>query len=135
MQLKLFESPQEKKIKPKVTTQPRVLLLTLSRKPFEVMATGEKKIEFRDQKAWIESRLYDKEGNKRDYDYVKFINGYGKNRPFFIAAFKSFDISLGSYTETYSNGLKVNVRAGTFRIHLGKVLNKEEILDKLNKEI
>ena len=46
------------------------LKLTLKKMPFEVMVTGEKKIEFRCPSKWIESRLFDKENSKRNYKFI-----------------------------------------------------------------
>lgn len=64
------------------------LKLTLSKKPFEVMITGEKTIEYRRQSQWMKSRLFDKHGNPREYSYIEFFNGYGKDRPHFTVEFK-----------------------------------------------
>ena len=48
------------------------LKLSINKKAFDVMVTGEKTEEFRDESKWIMSRL------KKDYDFVQFTNGYGK---------------------------------------------------------
>ncbi len=52
----------------------RILHLTLSKMPFEVMVTGEKSTEYREPSKWILSRLQGK-----DYDLIKFVNGYGSD--------------------------------------------------------
>ena len=51
---------------------PRVLRLTLKRKWFDMIASGEKKEEYRTPGKWILSRLEGKE-----YDRIEFKNGYG----------------------------------------------------------
>ena len=50
----------------------RVLRLTLKRKWFDMIASGEKKEEYRQPGKWILSRLENKK-----YDLVEFKNGYG----------------------------------------------------------
>jgi len=54
----------------------RVLRLTLKKKWFDMIASGEKTEEYRTPSAWIFSRLIGKE-----YDVVEFSNGYGKHVP------------------------------------------------------
>ncbi len=96
------------------------LKLTLSKDPFDVMKTGEKQIEYRRKSKWIESRLYNKNGTPREYDYIEFVNGYGKDKPRFKAEFKGF-IVKNYINETYSNGLQVCLYEPTYCIHLGKI--------------
>lgn len=65
------------KVAPAANCSPlRVLRLTLKRKWFDMIASGEKREEYREPKDWIFSRLIGK-----DYDVVEFANGYGKNVP------------------------------------------------------
>ena len=100
------------------------LHLTLNRKAFEVMVTGEKSTEYRKFSKWIESRLIDKNGNPKEYDNVKFVNGYGYDRPYFLADYKGFEKELigFNHNKPYSNGLKVGiVEKGDFKIFLGSV--------------
>jgi hypothetical protein len=98
----------------------RVLRLTLSALPFEVMRTGEKLVEYRKPSDWIKSRLVGK-----SYDVVHFTNGYGKDKPFFIAQYRGYEIEQRGFSSpTYSNGLKVEVAIGDFKIYLGSVLQK-----------
>lgn len=75
------------------------LKLSINKKAFDVMVTGEKTEEFRDESKWIMSRL------KKDYDFVQFTNGYGKERPVFIAKYLGY--SFGDVDKVYSNGLSV----------------------------
>jgi len=53
-----------------------VLRLTLKRKWFDMIASGEKRAEYREINDWIVSRLKGK-----TYDVVEFSNGYGANVP------------------------------------------------------
>lgn len=97
------------------------LRLTLSKAPFEVMATGEKKIEYRRQSAWIESRLFDKKHQVRSYQYVEFVNGYGADKPRFTAEFKGVYMA-DQVNETFSNGLRVVCTEPTYCIQLGNIV-------------
>lgn len=102
----------------------KILNLTLSKKPFEVMITGEKKVEFRKPSDWIKSRLFNKDGSRKDYDVVKFVNGYGKDKPFFIAIYNGFATALERTGKHYSNDLSVLVEPGDFQIYLGDIIRK-----------
>ena len=102
----------------------KTLYLTLKKKPFEVMKSGEKKSEYRENSKWIRSRLFNKDGTKRKYDYVKFTNGYGKTRPNFTVKFINFE-KIFELKKTYSNGLVVNYPKnlnGYYKINLGDIV-------------
>ena len=104
----------------------RILKLTLSKLPFDVMVTGEKNVEYRTPSKWILSRLRGKE-----YDVVRFSNGYSANSPYFIAKFNGWDFcALPGYSSTYSNGLEVDVPFGTVRIFLGKIMETGNLKDQ-----
>jgi hypothetical protein len=66
---------------------------------------------------WILSRL---EG--KDYDFVRFVNGYGNNRPYFVAMFECWLQSESECHFDYSNGLRVDVKKGTVLIFLGDIV-------------
>jgi len=108
----------------------KTLLLTLQSKPFQVMLSGEKTVEFRKPSDWIKSRLFNKDGSRKEYDVIKFVNGYGEDKPFFVAIFDGFDnFTRGKYNECanqliYSNGLEVILEEGDFQIYLGNILKK-----------
>lgn len=66
----------------------RVLKLTLKRKWFDLINSGEKKHEYRKTDSqWIISRLKGKE-----YDAVEFANGYGKQVPRCLIEFKGWRV-------------------------------------------
>lgn len=98
-----------------------ILNLPLNKEPFEVMYTGEKNREYRNRSFWLMSRLL-KDGEPKEIDFVKFTNGYGKERPYFIAKFDYFHIAKINYKMEYSNGLKVNIRKGDVIIKLGRII-------------
>jgi len=95
-----------------------VLLLNLKSEPFKVMVTGEKKIEYREVGQWINSRLFDKNGNQKKCDYVKFILGYSGKNPFFYAPFLGVE-KIEKADEEYSNGLSVKFNSERWGIKLG----------------
>ena len=99
----------------------KTLKLTLSKKPFEVMITGEKTEEFREVKKWTTSRLYNKDGSKKEYKYVKFTNGYGKDRPYFICIFNR--TYIGNHIKRkYSNNLNLSFENEIYVIELGEII-------------
>lgn len=96
-----------------------ILNLTLHRSAFEVMVTGEKRLEFRKPGKWINSRLYRKDGSKKPYDLIKFVNGYGSDKPYFICKYLGFDYEYGTFV--YSNGLEVEV-SNDYAIKCGEII-------------
>lgn len=97
----------------------RILHLTLSKMPFDVMVTGEKSTEYREPSKWILSRLQGK-----DYDLIKFVNGYGSDKPYFIAKFRGWEIETNPYSVDFSNGLKVTTKKGTVKIYAGEIIER-----------
>ena len=100
------------------------LKLVLKTAPFNVMETGEKKFEFRDNSDYWRKRIFNKDGTVKDFKYVEFSLGYQKNRRQFVAEFKGVEV-IDSVNETYSNGFKVdypNKKDGYLKISLGEVL-------------
>lgn len=69
---------------------PRILRLTLKRKWFDMIASGEKREEYRTPGKWILSRLDGKE-----YDVVEFKNGYGPKVPTMEVEFLGWEYSYG----------------------------------------
>ena len=82
--------------------------------------------EFREKGQWIESRLFGPKGGKRQYDRVRFVNGYGAKRPRFSVSFKGFKLEPNGVHKTYSNGLVVDIRGSpTYVISLGEDIRVE----------
>lgn len=105
----------------------KILRLSLHKLPFDIMKTGDKKLEFRKPSKWIMSRLVDKNGEPKHYDYVEFTNGYGADKPKFMAEYKGFEFSktLLPATYHYTNGLSVVVSNGDVIIELGDLYEKK----------
>lgn len=98
----------------------KILHLTLMFPPFEVMVTGEKPYEIRVIKDRIKSLLLTKDGECKEFDKVKFVNGYGGHRPSFMAEFQSVEI-VCAMDKTFSNGLTIKFDTPHIMIMLGKV--------------
>lgn len=92
-----------------------ILHLSLKKEWFDLMVVGKKTTEYREPTDWIIKRL------EKDYDVIKFTNGYGKDRPYFICEFKGFEISTKSEVVVFDKA-KVNVTKGIYKIYLGKIL-------------
>jgi hypothetical protein len=102
----------------------RVLHLTLNRKSFEIMVTGEKFIEYRKPTTWILSRL----SPTKSYDQIKFVNGYGNKRPFFNAKYLGWEVHKDETAiQEFSNGLKVTIETGVVKIFIGEIFEKGNI--------
>lgn len=104
-------------------TGKKVLHLSLKKEPFEVMVTGEKIREYREPSDWIKSRLY-KNGKRVDYDFIKYVNGYGSTRPYFITTFSEFYIQPFTERIEFSNGFAVTALRGDFVIISDKILER-----------
>ncbi len=83
------------------------------------MVTGEKPVEIRNSSDWILSRLVGKK-----YDDVKFINGYGADKPYFIAKYYGYSAAKEKENLKFSNGLIVPVDVGDVRIFLGEIIER-----------
>lgn len=96
----------------------KTLILTVHKKWFDLICSGEKKEEYRKASSWIESRLLNKE-----YDYVRFKNGYEKNSPCVTVEYKGYaKNTLFGFEKTYSNGNKAPVHTGDYIIYLGNII-------------
>jgi len=68
-----------------------ILHLTLHRKWFDMIASGEKREEYRAMKDYWHRRL----NQFRHYDAVKFVNGYGAHRPWMLVELKGKRMGIG----------------------------------------
>jgi hypothetical protein len=99
----------------------KVLFLNLKEEPFEVMVTGEKDEEYRDIKPWSDQRLLNKDRSFRQYDYVKFVQAYKADNPFFYCKFKGTKI-VSNVHKKYSNGFEVHFDDERYAIMLGEII-------------
>lgn len=104
----------------------KVLHLTLKKKWFDMIASGEKKEEYRELKEYWIKRFCTKEWYKfemevlhkaidKHYDAVIFRNGYNKNAPVITIECKGITIGHGKY--------KWGAHGQSFIIRLGNVLS------------
>ncbi len=93
----------------------KVLHLTLKKKWFDMIASGEKKEEYREIKSYWYKRLVDI--NFKKFDVVKFRNGYSPNSPTITLEFKRCDIAKGNPEWGAEQGRRY------FVITLGEILN------------
>jgi hypothetical protein len=98
----------------------KILHLTLKKKWFDLIASGEKSIEYRERKPYWEKRLLNDDGSYRVFDIVRFKNGYGEKVPTMDVEFRNIAFT-GPEWHTPKHG---DVLAGpTIMISLGKVLS------------
>lgn len=117
-----------------LTGKCKILHLSLKKNWFDLMVSGEKKKEFRSGGSWIRSRLYDKNDYPRDYDFIKFVNGYGKDKPYFICEYIDFvECYMDVETHEYSDGSKVEgIGKGDFIIYCGDIIEKGNLINTEN---
>ena len=94
------------------------LQLTLKRDWFLLMLSGKKKIEIRKPSEWIKSRL-----DNRNYRSIRFINGYGKDKPYFVCKYKSYEMATRNQILTFDDK-QVKIEVGDYLIHLGEIADK-----------
>jgi len=107
----------------------KILHLTLKKKWFDMIVSGEKKEEYREKKTYWCRRLVDgfSESEKngkcysnlpaKKYDTVKFTNGYSKNAPSFII--ECLGIEIGKAKPEWSD----NWQGDVFIIKLGEIIS------------
>ena len=66
----------------------KILYLNLYRKYFDAIVNGTKTIEYRDKTDYWKKRI---EG--REYDIIKFRNGYAKDAPTMLVEYNGYDIT------------------------------------------
>ena len=88
----------------------RILNLTLKKKWFDLIASGKKKIEYREiKKYWIQ-RLFNNNGREfRPYDFIIFRNGYKKDSPKMKIVYRGLSIKEFEGKDHYA-------------LHLGKII-------------
>ena len=82
----------------------KILHLNLYRKYFDAIVNGTKTIEYRDKTDYWKKRI---EG--REYDIIKFRNGYATDAPTMLVEYKGYKVGFNGIGEEY-------------RIKLGKII-------------
>ena len=98
----------------------RILHLTLKKKWFDLIASGEKTHEFREIKRYWETRLMERAKcgliRKKIFDEIHFKNGYSKDAPFMIVKWGGMTKSNKCYCGEF-NGYEFY-----YRIILGEIV-------------
>ena len=89
-----------------------VLHLTLKRKWFDMIASGEKREEYREIKPYWIKRLAG-----RHYDYVHFRNGYNNGCPEMLVECKGIEVGYGK--QRWGAG-----SAERYKIKLGRIISQ-----------
>lgn len=97
----------------------KILHLTIKKRWFDMIASGEKKEEYRDIKPYWNIRLFNKDGSVRDYDIVKIRNGYSPDSPFIYVEFKGLKEKEGREEWGAASGVKY------YCIQLGDILKTQ----------
>lgn len=90
----------------------KILHLTLTKKWFDMIYSGIKKEEYREIKEYWDKRL------SKEYDIIKFVNGYGSDRPTILIECLGIEIGKGN-TEWGGGDEDVYI------IKLGEILEKD----------
>jgi len=97
----------------------KILHLTLKKKWFDLIASGQKTEEFRQDKPYWAARLLDNNNTPKHFDEIYFRNGYSKDSPFMRVECKGISLT-GKKWWTPKHGELLTERV--IMIHLGKVL-------------
>lgn len=104
-----------------MSKEKKILHLVLSDKAWQVTGTTEKMFELRKRSKWIESRLFDKNGNERHYDEVWLRNGYRAGAE--VKKFGFLGVSILDQNANWSFGdLDFFTQKGDYVIHLMDLL-------------
>jgi hypothetical protein len=97
----------------------KILHLTLKKKWFDMIASGEKKEEYREIKGYWEKRLYynTSKGQPKEWDVIRFRNGYSKQCPIMDVEWKGTWLDEGRPEWGAESGEKY------FVILIGKIIS------------
>lgn len=84
----------------------KILHLTLMKKWFIEILEGRKVEEYRDIKPYWTKRLFDSNGNVKDYDVIIFRNGYAKDALEMKVEFKGVRVEKDKYVILLGNILE-----------------------------
>lgn len=99
-------------------TELKILHLTLKKKWFDMIKSGQKKEEYRELKPYFYNRFIKKEGGFNSFDRILFINGYSPKSPRFEIEWKGIRVDEGNIEWGAEKGVKY------FVISLGEIIKK-----------
>jgi hypothetical protein len=97
-----------------------ILHLTLHKKWFDMIQSGAKKEEYRERKPFWDKRL------SKQYDRIKFVNGYGNHRPWMIVEL------VGHHTGFGRSGWGAPESDTVHVLSLGKILSSNDQSEPLH---
>ncbi len=98
----------------------KILHLTLEKKWFDLIKSGKKKDEYREDKPHWDKRLVNQEtGEGKIFDVIKFRNGYRKDSPVMFVEFKSISFTSDKFCKPKHGEI---IWPNTIVIHMGKIL-------------
>lgn len=106
----------------------KILHLTLKKKWFDLIASGEKRHEYRECKPYWEKRLIKPDGNPRHFDEIHFRNGYSKDAPFMRVEFIRIAHTGPEWCEPRCGEV---LWPDTIVITLGKILEVKNIKEEM----
>jgi len=74
----------------------KILHLTLKKEWFDMIDSGVKKEEYREIKPYWTKRFFNEDGSTKDYDIIRFKNGYNSDSPVFNVEFKGIRLGKGN---------------------------------------
>ncbi len=99
-----------------------ILHLTLYRKWFDLIATGFKVVEYRQDTPRWRKRLFNENGTPKQFDEIHFRNGYGHHRPLVVTEFL-FAIGKGANYCRCANGEELE--GLIIQINIGRIIRFE----------
>ena len=99
----------------------KILHLTLKKKWFDLIASGEKKKEYRECKPYWEKRLFYPDESPRHFDIVRFKNGYQKDAPVIDVEFNGFMFTNPEFCNPEHGEV---LTGNTIVIKLGKIIKR-----------
>ena len=98
----------------------KILNLTLKKRWFDLIASGDKTREYRDDKPYWQKRLLNPDDMPKHFDIVRFKNGYGKTVPTIDVEFKGISFTGPEWCTPKHGEI---LTGDTIVILLGQVLN------------
>ena len=102
-----------------VPVELKILHMTLKKKWFDLIASGQKTVEYREDKPYWRKRLIGSDGMPKDFDVIHFRNGYGKKAPLLVVEYlPSIRELKGAWNTLHGEVLSEK----TLALNLGRVL-------------
>jgi len=108
----------------------KILHLTLKKKWFDMILSGEKTEEYRSLKdywvnrlmnkptmKWMQNGMQMESRTRKEYDMIRFTNGYGKHRPAFDIELLDIDVGMGNVEWGAEEGETYHI------LRLGKIIS------------